>query len=565
MMSNPCPESGSESVQGSGLVQGSGSVQGLVPNSYPESESIYQQVLKLHQDQDEQGILDLMDEVDPKDLDLNDTRILHMVHLYITLKRAIMEYNFLDLIQGLRDRSEKSRILYDLTIELITKTRTTGQIQCRELVNHQHQIDDPYFQQLIQSTCCEVNENPFHFNDFLAEKNRIYESKVQDNEFSLNRRLTDQIYREVIQYTKSVKSNRGTDRDSETAAATTGIISMIRNITKAITDEKYEEAMSQMSEFKKLYGERSGSFFAQFLLNIQFLTKPSYKHAMDYYHGHDELNELKEIPEIAQYIEYKKIRILGGFANKLRTNGLFEDADQLNQLIEKLHQNVPFYQQAVSVSLKINQLTIGAQKAGADMAYYDYLNQLIDTSYHRVSSHMLGDVIIITNRVGTDTNRFIKSVDFYNKYKQYMDYCIRKIPNFSHIQAVREIVRAHYVAKLLNSSSRLDQLFEDFGLNVEYFRQKQDHPVLKLVYQIYESVNGFIEMNLSESDPESVQTESVCIVCKETMDPRICCTIQYSECSQNIGHLFCLADGLKTGIKPCCGKIDQDNILAITM
>lgn len=532
-----------------------------------ESESIYQQCIKFHETKDEHEILDILDDADPETFDLDDIKILHMIHMYLGLKRAINEFNFLDLMKRLKSHSIKSRILHDIWIESITGTRIiTGSFRCNEFENHQVNIGDEFFSRLIQSMRADVHKNPFSFEKYLADKVKVYESKIEEEtDFCQNYRLKESIYQHAIQYTEF--ENVVSKKESNVHEHKSKIIEMIEEIQKLMNKNALGEAMNQMSQFKKMYGERSSQYFKSFLSKIQFLTKPSFQHAMVYYHEEDELSPLKSIPEISQFIEYKKIGNLMIFSNKLRMTNLLNDADLLNQWIEKyLLTTMPsFYQNVLEKRWKINQMTLEVQKTNNNAQYSDYLKILIDTSDHHVSSGTLGDQIIIMGKKDMGGNCH-QIIDFYHLYKAYLDYAIRSQPNPSHIVIAREIIRAHYVAKHFNSMYCVNNMLSSFGLTVDYFRLAQDNPILTLIHKIFESIAlsqtllesqgyQFIE-NVKKNDGRELC--NICTICKDHMDERILGYIQCTDCSQKVGHLLCFGiDKLAAQIKPCCGKIMQ--------
>ncbi len=564
--------------------------QSQITMSFDESETIYQQVLELYKAHDEIGILDLLDEVDPRSLDLGNIRILHMVHLYMTLKHTIKEYTFHDLLLELKTRDSRTRIIYDLWIEKITGSILTGGFQCKEIQDKIHKIDDLFFTLYLDSMYANIYDNAKDFDKYLTEMKRIYSTTWNhDTDFDQISKLKKSIYRIAIQHMdnkdilkipehESVlgheeKSSSSSPQDlelntnSELEFEKSKIVTMIRKIHEAMNNQKYDEATNSMSDFKNMYRSRSSDYFNSFLSRIQFEIKPSFKHALDYYHSENELSGLKDIQEISQCIEYQKIKILYSFASKLRRNKEYTDLDSLNQLINKsIESVVDFYQVDINISKKITDLTIEAQKNNIFDEYCDYLISLLESSPSLIKVHSLGDVIIAWNKNMMDNYK--KTIDFYYKHQTYFHFYIRKYPSFINICIVREIVRCLCAAKFFNTMNDIDQLLGSFGLTIESFRQKQDNPVYGLIYKIYQSIpctmiyfisqgyhiNLVLDIHASKDINESKHIENICTICHEVMDPRIRSGLQCMECFEYIGHLRCLQSNKDTlTAKPCCG------------
>ncbi len=393
--------------------------------SFTQSDEIYQQVLELHRSNDEMAILELLDEVDPRILDLSNIRILHMVHLYIVLKHTIKEYNFHDLLDELKTHNSRSRIIYDFWIEKITESVKTGSFKCKDLQEKIHTIDDLYFTLFFDSLYASmIYDDPLNFDKYLAEMKRIYMTQViQDTDFNQIKTFKKNIHRTIIQYIdekerfedseyqfvqkleEKLEPEHKLNSDTEEEFEKSQIVAMINYIKDAVNKKKYDEATNRMSDFKNMYRTRSSEYFKSFLSRIQFEIKPSFKHAQEYYHSNDELSVLEDIPEISQYIKYRKIKMLCYFASTLRIAEKYTDLDSLNQLIDGLigdvdgHADIDkYYQDDIKISKQIVHLTLVSQKSNIFDEYTNLLISLIDSTPHRINVNLLGDVVITWNK-----------------------------------------------------------------------------------------------------------------------------------------------------------------------
>ncbi len=540
-----------------------------------ESNSIYQRVVALHKDKNELEILDFLDTVDYDVLDLSNIKILHMIHMYISLKSKIKEFTFGHLFEKLKTANADSKVVFTLLKESIIMY-TTNTINDREIEDLK--INDDYFSIIISDMKTHKYDNVFTLTKYISEKKILFDkvctfTTQTDTDLSQIAGFNKILYNSTLKFTENTQTEE--NKKSESATAPCEIITMINQITNFMNQCKYDEALHSMSQFKKIYGaSRSESFFNSFLLKIQFLIKPSLKHAMMYFDEDHEMQTLEFEPHIKECIQFTKLRTLITFSNRLRLKGEYNDYDELNKIITSEKLKLPNIgtlgesknQRFLNHMLKINSLTIEAQKTKNNDEYYDFLIQMINEKNENITKSGMRDVIICYSK-NVEINKE-KIIDFYNTFMDYLHFIIKKEPSDEYIIIVCIIIQAYFYAKRLNTIRDIDNVLKSFGLTIDFFISKPDNPQYNIISSIYENIkNSTLALNftgyviMDDFDDKSLYTidvnkNPVCLICSDVIGKQITSVIQCDECKKYIGHLYCFGKHKLIGKKkPCCGSL----------
>ncbi len=529
---------------------------------YQESNSIYHTVVNLHKMNDEMGILDILDNVDSNVLDFSNIKILHMVYMYIMLKKSLKDCTFVDLINKLKTSNLNSQLVYNIIIKQFVMNIDNKDTLLDNKFSEQ-MIDDEYFSFIKSKMCIEKFNHSFTFDKYMNEITFLYKkisiiTSDTDTDFLQINEMKQSLYHSIIKYFKNK------DQYDFVLEPST-INTKMTKINNLLLSHKYNEVNDVITEIKNIYGYSRTKNYCEFImLKQQFYILPTYENALKYDNIEHELTNIKNEPNVNDFILFDKLQVLSFFCHCMRLKKNYNDYDKLIKIINLKKNNLLItYQKFLEHKLKINSLTYHAHKTQKLNEYFEFLTELIDSKNTQNTISTYADYILIHKKIIQENYK--KIIIFFNTYCDYICYNIKKHANDLYIAVIPIIVKSYFNAHLLNSTQCVDNILNSFDLTIDFFKSKPNNTSYCEISAIYEKIIknsmsvqfiGYKIMDNNE-DKSMYQCDSnnypICLICETQMDCFLTTIIQCSQCEKYIGHLFCFEKyNLFGPRRPCC-------------